>query len=83
MLNKLKEKINDYFDVRKYRKKANTKENEANTLRKDYISALETVQTLVLQNVEFQKQIEKLKQEKKELKRIMEEEMTPKKKKVK
>lgn len=78
MIKKIGNKIRDFFDVQKYRKKANSAINKYHARNDDYVSALETVQILVLQNVEFQKQIEKLKQERKELKKVIEE--TPKKK---
>ena len=70
---KIGDKIKDFFDVRKYKKQRNTALNMYESRNSDYIVALETVQTLVNQNVEYQKQIEKLKQEKKELKKIVEE----------
>ena len=70
---RLSEKIKDYFDTRKYKKQRNTALNMYEARNNDYIIALETVQTLVNQNVEYQKQIEKLKQERKELKKTIEE----------
>ena len=70
---KLFNKIQDLFDVRKYRKKANTALNMYHSRNSEYILALETTQTLVLQNLELQKQLEKIKQERKELKKIIEE----------
>jgi len=83
MFKKIKHKINDFFDVRKYRKIANKNENDANTERKERIVALETVQTLVIQNIELQKENQKLKNERKELKRVIAEEMRPLKRKRK
>ena len=77
----MKNIFKDFIDVKKYRIKASTIENKLNARNKDYILALETTQTLVIQNVELQKQVEKLKEERKELKRIINEDMTPKKKK--
>lgn len=78
---KLKNVFKDFIDVKKYRIKANTIENKYNARNKEYILALETTQALVIQNVELQKQLEKLKEERKELKRIINEDMTPKKRK--
>ena len=76
-------KIRDLFDVIKYKRQRNTALNKYYARNDDYITSLETIQTLVLQNVEFQKQIEKLKAEKKELKKTIEEDMIPKKKRGK
>lgn len=78
---KLKNVFKDFIDVKKYRIKANTIENKYNARNKEYILALETTQTLVMQNLELQKQLDKIRQERKELKRIINEDMTPKKKK--
>lgn len=78
---KLIGKIKDLFDAQKYRKKANTLENDLFVLRKDYILSLETIRTMAIQSTEKDKYVEKLKSERKELKRIIEEEMTPKKRK--
>ena len=80
-MKKIKNKILDFFDVIKYKRQRNTAMNKYNARNDDYISSLETIQILVIQNMEYQKQIEKLKSERKELKRIIEEDMTPKKKK--
>ena len=60
---KIGDKIKDFFDVKKYKKQRNTAINKYEARNDDYIVALETVQTLVNQNVEYQKQIEKLKLE--------------------
>lgn len=83
LFKKIKSKLNDYFNVRKYRRLANTHENDANTVRKDYVVALETIQTLVIQNIELQKENQKIKNERKELKRVIAEDMVPRKRKKK
>jgi len=70
---KIGDRIKDFFDVIKYKRQRNTALNKYEARNEDYIKSLETVQILVLQNVEFQKQIEKLKEEKKELKKLVEE----------
>ena len=76
-------KIKDFFDVIKYKRRANTALNKYEARNSDYIDALETVQTLTKEILNYQKQIAKLKQEKKDLKRVMEEDMIPKKNKNK
>lgn len=65
--------IRDLFDVIKYKKQRNTALNMYHSRNDEYILALETTQTLVIQNLELQKQLEKLKSERKELKKIIEE----------
>ena len=78
---KVIDKIRDLFNAAKYRRLLNTANNDLFVLRKDYILSLETIRTMATQGIEKDKQIEKLKEERKELKRIINEEMTPKKKK--
>ena len=76
-------KIKDFFDVIKYKRKANSAINKYNARNEEYIDSLKTVQRLTDEKNELQNQIISLKEDKKELKRIIAEEMTPKKKKVK
>ncbi len=73
-------KIKDFFDVIKYKRRANTALNRYEARNSDYIDALETVQTLTKQILSNQAEIMKLKSERKELKRLLEEK-TPKKQK--
>ena len=73
-------KIKDFFDVIKYKRRANTALNRYEARNSDYIDALETVQTLTKQILSNQAEIMKLKNERKELKRLLEEK-TPKKQK--
>lgn len=76
----LKRKIQDLFDVIKYKRQRNTALNKYYARNDDYITALETIQTLIKQNLNYQKIIEDLKRERKELKKIIEENPTKKKK---
>ena len=73
-------KIKDFFDVIKYKRRANTALNRYEARNSDYIDALETVQTLTKQILSNQAEIMKLKNERKELKRLLEEKTTKKKK---
>lgn len=76
----LKRKIQDLFDVIKYKRQRNTALNKYYARNDDYITALETIQTLIKQNLNYQKIIEDLKRERKELKKIIEENPTKKRK---
>lgn len=76
----LKRKIQDLFDVIKYKRQRNTALNKYYARNDDYVTALETIQTLIKQNLNYQKIIEDLKRERKELKKIIEENPTKKKK---
>ena len=76
----LKRKIQDLFDVIKYKRQRNTALNKYYARNDDYITSLETIQTLIKQNLNYQKIIEDLKRERKELKKIIEENPTKKKK---
>lgn len=73
-------KIKDLFNVIKYKRQRNTAINKYNARNEEYIESLETLSLIVKQNLDYQNQIKKLKEERKELKRIIEEEMQPKKK---
>lgn len=77
---KIVDKAKDFFNVIKYKRQRNTALNMYHSRNDDYIKALETTQTLVLQNLELQKQLEKIKNERKELKRIIEEQPVKNKK---
>lgn len=81
MFRKIKDKTKDFFNVIKYKRQRNTALNNLNSRNDDYITALETIQTLTIEILNYQKQINKLKEDKKELKRVITEDMTPKKKK--
>lgn len=76
----LKRKIQDLFDVIKYKRQRNTALNKYYARNDDYVTALETIQTLIKQNLNYQKIIEDLKRERKELKKIIEENPTKKRK---
>lgn len=72
-------KIKDFFNVIKYKKQRNSAINKYNARNEDYIELLETIPMLVKKIENYEGQIRELKQERKELKRIIEEEMIPKK----
>lgn len=73
-------KIKDFFDVIKYKRRANTALTMYESRNSDYIEALETVQTLTKQILNNRAEIIKLKNERKELKRLLEEKTSKKKK---
>ena len=80
-MKKLFRKIRDLFDVAKYKRQRNTFENKYNSLNEKYIKVLEFITNLEVKVDSYENQIKKLKEERKELKRIIEEEMIPKKRK--
>lgn len=82
-MGKLKNKIKDFFDVVKYKRQKNTFENKYNSRNADYIKVLEDYHEKDLKCTNYENQIKELKQERKELKRIIEEDMVPKKKRGK
>ena len=79
-MKKIINKIKDLFDVAKYKRQRNSFENKYNSRNADYVKVLEDYHELSIKNIELQNQVKDLKADKKELKRIIEEEMTPKKK---
>lgn len=72
-MSKIGDKIKDFFDVIKYKKKANSALNSYHTRNNEYIISLETIQTLTIEILNYQKQITKLKEENKKLKKEKEE----------
>lgn len=80
-MTKLFKKIKDFFDVIKYKRKCNTFENDFNTLNKKYVSVLELLPIIITKTDNYENQIKNYKKEIKELKRIINEDMVPKKKK--
>lgn len=80
-MKKLFKKIKDLFDVRKYKRQRNTLENKYNALNEKYVQTLELIPTLVVKIENYENQIKSQKKDIKEFKRIIEEDMIPKKKK--
>lgn len=76
----MQNKIKDFFDVIKYKKQRNTALNRYEARNSDYITALETIQTLTKEILNYQKEITRFKNERKELKRLLEEKTTKKRK---
>ncbi len=81
ILKKINSKVKDFFDVRKYKKQRNTYENKYNARNEQYIELLESDRSMLNKNIQLEAQIRDLKKEIKELKRTIEEDMVPKKKK--
>lgn len=82
-MGKMKNKIKDFFDVVKYKRQRNTFENKYNSRNADYIKVLEDYHESSLKCTNYENQIKDQKKEIKELKRIIEEDMVPKKKRGK
>lgn len=80
-MKKLFKKIKDFFNVIKYKRQRNTFENKYNARNDDYVKILEDYHELSLKEAELRNQIKDYKKENKELKRIINEDMIPKKKK--
>lgn len=74
-------KFKDFFDVRKYKRQRNTWENKYNSRNEEYVELLETIPMLVRKLESYENQIKEQKKDIKEYKRIIEEDMIPKKKK--
>lgn len=74
-------KIKDFFNVIKYKRQRNTFENKYNARNDDYVKILEDYHELSLKETELRNQVKDYKKENKELKRIINEDMIPKKKK--
>lgn len=70
---KMKNKIKDFFDVRKYKRQRNTFENKYNARNEEYIELLQADRSMLNENVQLKEQIRELKKEIKELKRKIEE----------
>jgi len=79
----IKKKINDFFDVMKYKRQRNTAVNQFNATNAEYVETLKVIPTLVVKIENYENQIKDYKKEIKELKRVIEEDMTPKKKRGK
>lgn len=80
-MKKLFKKIKDFFNVVKYKRQRNTFENKYNARNDDYVTLLEDYHKLSIKELEERNQIKEYKKENKELKRIINEDMIPKKKK--
>lgn len=80
-MKKALKKIKDFFNVTKYKRQRNTFENKYNARNDDYVKILEDYHELSLKETELRNQVKDYKKEIKELKRIINEDMTPKKKK--
>lgn len=76
----MQNKIKDFFDVIKYKKQRNTALNRYEARNSDYITALETIQTLTKEILNYQKEITRFKNERKELRKLLEEKTSKKKK---
>ena len=70
---KIKEKISDFFNVKKYKRQRNTFENKYLARNEQYIDLLEADRSMLNENVQLKEQIRELKKEIKELKRKIEE----------
>lgn len=77
----IEKKVKDFFDVKKYKKQKNTFENKYLARNEQYIELLETIPMLVKKLESYEAQIKEQKKDIKEYKRIIEEDMIPKKKK--
>lgn len=80
-MKKIFKKIKDFFNVVKYKRQRNTFENKYNARNDDYVTILEDYHELSLKEADLRNQIKDYKKEIKELKRIINEDMIPKKKK--
>ncbi len=80
-MKKIFKKIKDFFNVVKYKRQRNTFENKYNARNDDYVTLLEDYHKLSIKELEERNQIKDYKKENKELKRIINEDMVPKKKK--
>lgn len=80
-MKKIFKKIKDFFNVVKYKRQRNTFENKYNARNDDYVKILEDYHELSLKETELRNQVKDYKKEIKELKRIINEDMVPKKKK--
>lgn len=76
---KIIDKFKDLFDVIKYRKKANAAINMYHSVNEKYIDVLETNSAQSKKMLEDYKEKLKMKEEIKELKRKIKEDMIPKK----
>lgn len=74
-------KIKDFFNVRKYKRRINTLENKCQALSDELIELLKSDRSMLNDNIKLKEQIKELKKEIKELERIINEDMTAKKKK--
>ena len=90
IFNKIGNKIKDRYDVIKYKRIANTAINDKNTIQDKYTKVLETNTEALQKGLDDYKEkqqliekINKLKDEIKELRRVIAEDMTPKKRKKK
>lgn len=70
---RIKEKISDFFNVKKYKRQRNTFENKYLARNEQYIELLEADRSMLNENVQLKEQIRELKKEIKELKRKIEE----------
>lgn len=81
IINKISKKIKDFFDVAKYKKQRNTAVTKYNARNEQYIEILETIPILVKKLDNYEEQIKKLKEERKELKIEIEERLKRKSRK--
>lgn len=80
-MKKLFKKIKDFFNVIKYKRQRNTYENKYHARNDDYVTLLEDYHKLSIKELEERNQIKDYKKDIKELKRVINEDMVPKKKK--
>jgi len=81
IIEKIGNKIKDFFAVRKYKRQRNTFENKYNARNDEYVTVLEDYHKLSIKETELRNRLKDCKKEIKELKRIINEDMVPKNKK--
>ena len=81
IIEKIGNKIKDFYAVRKYKRQRNTFENKYNARNDEYVTVLEDYHKLSIKETELRNRLKDCKKEIKELKRIINEDMVPKNKK--
>lgn len=69
----LKKKINDFFNVKKYKKENNSLKIKYAALNEEQLELLKSDRSMLNENIDLKNQIKDLKKEIKDLKRIIEE----------
>ena len=80
-MKKLFKQIKDLMNVRKYKRKISSLEIKLQALSDEQIELLKADRSMLNDNVQLKEQVREQKKEIKELKRIIEEDMIPRKKK--
>lgn len=80
-MKKLFRKFKDLMNVKKYKRKISSLEIKVQALSDEYIELLKADRSMLNDNVQLKETVREQKKEIKELKRIIEEDMIPRKKK--